>query len=174
MYPLHVTQLAPHPSLDIAIGLARVPMEASLKVMSMADAELPLGATVLVFGYAHSTFEEHASDCRLLGGSGLLGLTSNIICAFHLGAVDGYYPDGFSLLKGQPSFVHTAETLGAQSGGPILDEAQRLVYGVTSTGSEQYGVAVDIRAIFDWRIPFLERYSLRDLANLGFVRVRVP
>jgi trypsin-like peptidase len=149
IFTLRVSKLAIHPDLDVAIGLARVPLEVDLKRVVLGDGEIPVGESVRVFGYAHSSFVDQEGQSRLLGGSGLLGLTANIVCAFHLGEISDRFPQGVSELKGQSSFGHTAETLGGQSGGPVFSAVDDLVYGITSRGSVLYGLAVDIRAVLD-------------------------
>ena len=39
------------------------------------------------------------------------------------------------------------------------------VYGITSSGSELYGTAIDIRAMLDWPIKFLGNNTIRRLAQ---------
>lgn len=83
---------------------------------------------------------------------------------FYLGEVDQLHPNGFGLARG-PVYVHTAETTGGISGGPMLRLADSGVYGITSTGSVEYGTATDIRVILDWPIAFLDGRTIRQLAQ---------
>jgi len=162
---LRPRQLAVHPTLDVAIGLARVPQEVELQRLRCADDEMPAGEQMLAFGYSHSTFVDHEPQTQLLGGTGLWGLSAHIVNAFHCGQVSDYYPNGVGWLKGQPLFTHTAQTIGAQSGGPVFSVTDGLVYGISSRGSEGHGMAIDIRALLDWPIPFLGGLTLRYLSQ---------
>lgn len=172
IYPLRVSRLAIHPNLDVAVGFVKVPIEVTLQRVALGDGGIPLGASVRVFGYAHSSFVDLEAESRLLGGSGLPGLTAKIVYAFHLGEVTDHFPKGAGELKGQPSFAHTAETLGGQSGGPVFCEADDLVYGITSRGTALYGLAIDIRALLDWNIPLLGGRTIRHLSEWGLVSLR--
>ena len=170
LMPVKPDLLAVHPVLDVAIGLAGVPDALTLQRFVLGDGEMAPGDRVLSFGFSHTD----ATDLECDRPGALPGLSLEMWPAFHEGAVDGFYPDGFGLAKGQPVYVHSAETLGALSGGPVLSGKDGLVYGVTCSGCEEYGTATDLRAILDWPIPFLEGKTLRNLAAGGLVSLRPP
>jgi hypothetical protein len=153
-----------HPSLDIAIGIvAPIPKELLPKYFVLGDGVLGAGERVLTYGYSHTKVEDRDG---LVPGT--LGLTVDWNPAFYEGEVDDFHPDGFGLAKA-PVYVHTAETLGALSGAPMLRLADSAVYGVTCSGSQEYGTAVDVRAFLDWPISILDGRTLRSLASEGAV-----
>lgn len=72
-------------------------------------------------------------------------------------------PRGCGLVKA-PCYVHSAETPGGMSGGPLIRARTRLVHGLVSSGlAAGYGLAVDIRSFVDsWRVPTLKGQTLRE------------
>lgn len=167
--PVAPTHIARHPVLDVAIGIVPVPSFVTLDRFVLGDSQLPTGERVLAFGYSGTQVEERPGT-----RSGLPGLALHFSPKFHEGELDAYYPKGFGLARDMPVLVHTAQILGAMSGGPLIRHADSAVYGVTCSGSDAYGTAVDVRSFLDWPISFFGNRSLRDAANAGRIRVRGP
>jgi hypothetical protein len=120
------------------------------------------------YGYSHTKIDEWE-----VPETANLGMRMEMWPALHHGSIDHHSPNGFSTVKNAPVYVHDAETLSGLSGGPLLNPADSCVYGITSAGSVAYGIATDIRAVFDEPIPFIEgEPSLRDLAGAGIVSIR--
>ena len=164
LYPVQPDHIVCHPTLDVAIGIVPVPTAIDLKRFVLADVEVPAGEAIGMYGFSHTEVLEIPPVAGDKPGLGL-----KFWPAFHQGHIDSYRTDGFGLARG-PVYVHTAETLGAASGGPVVHFASSMVCGVTSSGSEEYGTATDVRAILEW--PFLDGMTLRALADAGLVSIR--
>lgn len=160
MLELAVIALQAHPQWDLAIGRIRLPPQLSVQRLKLAEGQLPVGEPTCVFGYSRTI---HA-DLEPERPHGLPGLHLSMDPMFYAGRIDAYHLDGFGLARG-PVYVHTAETLGGISGGPLLRLSDSAVYGVTSTGCEAYGTATDIRELLDWPITFLGNATIRQLAG---------
>jgi len=119
IFTLRVSKLAIHPDLDVAIGLARVPLEVDLQRIVLGDGEIPVGESVRVFGYAHSSFVDQEGQSRPLGGSGLLGLTANIVCAFHLREI----PDRSPRVLASKRVSRRLVTLPKRWEGRVVDQS---------------------------------------------------
>lgn len=157
---LHVTALQVHPEFDVAIGQVDLPVDVVIQRLMLSEGELVAGEDVSIFGFAHTKVTERESTRE----GKHPGLHIEMDPKFYPGTIDALHPNGFGLARG-PVYVHTAETLGGISGGPMLRLLDSGVYGITSTGSAQYGTATDIRVILDWPITFLEGKTIRQLAQ---------
>jgi len=157
---LHVIGLQVHPDYDVAVGRVHVPPDLFIQHLKLVEGELAPGERVSIFGYSRTT----ATDRPAVEDGALPGLHLAMDPQFYLGAIDKLHPSGFGLARG-PVYVHTAETIGGISGGPLLRLADSGVYGITSTGSVLYGTATDVRVLLDWPLTFLDNKTLRQLAQ---------
>jgi hypothetical protein len=156
---LRVVALQAHPAFDVAIGQVQVPAGVFLQRLILREGELASGEPIAIFGFAGTTVG--TLEPSEPGGFPHLRLDMNP--QFYQGRIDAFHPHGFGLAR-DPVYLHTAETTGGISGGPLLRLADSGVYGITSTGSIAYGTAVDIRVILDWPVGFLGGRTLRQVA----------
>jgi hypothetical protein len=157
---LQVTELQVHPDFDLAIGRVHLPPALYVQHLILGTAQLAPGEVVYTFGYSRTVSTNLGP--REVGR--LPGLHLSMNPQFYGGTISDFHPTGFSFTRG-PVYVHTAETMGGDSGGPMLRLADSGVYGITSRGSELHGTATDIRAVLDWPVSFLDRKTLRQLAQ---------
>jgi hypothetical protein len=157
---LHVTALQVHPEFDVAIGRVHVPPSVSLQHLILGAGQLSPGEPVCVYGYSKTV----ATDLPAKEEGRLPGLNLAFDPKFYGGTVSDFHPNGFTWTRGRV-YVHTAETMGGNSGGPMLRLADSAVYGITSRGSELHGAATDIRELLDWPIMFLDGATLRELGT---------
>ena len=157
---LRLNALQIHGALDVAIGCVDVPDDVQLRHLILGDGQLAAGDHVSIFGFSNTKVAERPPS----KAGGLPGLRVDWNPRFYRGVIDGLHAEGFGLASG-PVYVHTAKTLGGISGGPMFRLLDSFVYGITSSGSELYGTATDLRAILDWPIMFLGNKTIRQLAQ---------
>lgn len=152
-----VAAVAMHPSIDAAIGY--IDITSKPPILRLGTDELPANEPIAMYGYSRTKSRKLHRDDR-----DLPALLVSFLPRFYRGCIDAHYPGGFGLTK-WPVYVHTAQSLGGISGGPMIRISNGAIYGLLSSGSEQYGVATDIRHLLDWPIPFLSGLSLRALVT---------
>jgi len=156
-----VIGLSGHPEYDIAIGVAEVPIPGESDfpmTLGLGTSALGSSASVLALGYPGTEWN------RTLEGTpedDILKLTMYGRCS--KGKIEEYRAAGCSLVKA-PCYLHSAETPGGMSGGPLIRTRTKLVHGIISSGSAAgYGLAIDVRAFVDtWRVPTLNGLTLRE------------
>jgi hypothetical protein len=157
---LPVTALQVHHEFDVAIGRVDLPPDVALQRLKLCDGELAHGEEISIFGFSNTKVIERQPTQE----GKHPGLQLAMDPKFYRGTIDALHPNGFGLARG-PVYVHTAETLGGISGGPMLRLLDSCVYGITSSGSVLHGTATDIRIILDWPLMFLDGRTLRQLAQ---------
>jgi hypothetical protein len=157
---LPVIALQVHHEFDVAIGRVDLPPDVALQRLKLCEGELAPGEHVSIFGFSNTKVTERPPNQE----GEHPGLHLAMDPKFYRGTIDALHPNGFGLARG-PVYVHTAETLGGISGGPMLRLLDSGVYGITSSGSVEYGTATDIRIILDWPLMFLDGKTIRQLAQ---------
>lgn len=156
-----VVGLSAHPEYDVAIGVAEVPTPGESnypRTLGLGTSSLGNGAAVLALGFPDTEWNRTA-DGTPAGDQ--LRMTFGSRCSE--GAIAEYRPAGFGLVKA-PCYVHTADTPGGMSGGPLLRKRTNLVHGIISASAAGgYGVAIDVRGFIDsWKVPTLQGMTLRE------------
>lgn len=174
-YRAPVVCLASHPHVDIAVGFAAIPRNPPFvpSTFVLGSKELNPGTRVLSYGYSRTV-------TKMLDRSNELGqrdaLAVHFQPSFSKGVVLEYHPRGVVLAK-WPAYSHTAETLGGASGGPLIGLEDSAVYGVSSSGSDgddPYGIAADVRTVFDLPLAFIKGgTTLGELSRLPNSIVRI-
>jgi hypothetical protein len=156
-----VIGLSGHPDYDIAIGVAEVPIPGESnypRTLGLGVSALGMGATVLALGYPGTEWNRVLDDTP---EDDTLSLVMRSRCS--RGKIEEYRAAGCGLVKA-PCYLHTADTPGGMSGGPLLRGRTNLVHAIVSSGlAGGYGVAIDVRAFVDtWRVPTLKGLTLRE------------
>lgn len=146
-----VLGLTSHATADLAIGAIKRPSpemqrEWSFKIAALRiSRDLPIpGERLISFGWARTRLSQADPDADV---------HHDLDNGTFEGRFSAFHPNGFTLCK-WPCLEHTIPTLGQMSGAPIIRASTSSVVGVTSSGTEEYGMATDARLLFEMTIPF--------------------
>jgi hypothetical protein len=157
-----VIRLIGHPDLDVAMGVAHLPPDATRRPcpMPLATHALDLEARIAVYGFGDTRHEYDPSIEPQ-------GLKVHLDDAAAEGNVIDVLPPGTTRMHPGRVYVHSARTLGGTSGGPLVG-LDGVIYGVNNAGltGNEAGFATDVTQVLDWRLPFLPEGTLRDTARM--------
>lgn len=151
--------LEPHPELDVAFGVAEIPLDLpdSPEPLSLSLVPLSKGEAVSVFGYSHTKPPD-----RKTRSGGLEFWPGD-----HHGHVKRCRKRGDPGFRGFREYVVTSETLGGASGAPLLRRSTHEACGVVSTGLlDALGYAVDVREFVDsWILDALGGLTIGEFSR---------
>lgn len=165
-----VRKITRHPTLDVALGFARVSPDqlAQPCPLVLSERRLQPDAGVAILGYPRTQTDYRVDD------------VGDVLCRFTFtpdffaGAVLDHHPDGFGLAARGPAYSTNIvpppqlRDFSGISGGPLVARDSIDVHGVVCSASESYAVCTDVAAILDWMVfdhDVIGSMSLREAAR---------